>query len=441
MRFVQQDLPLDLLRPILDQLTDRRDLSSCALVNTSFHRAATPLLYSVLDSRAVPKTLVHHPSNTLNQRPELAQYVRHVAESGAVHRCYPNITQNTLQALSLCTNLRSMTWIDDYPLPGADALFLAFLTVVRTHPLRALTIRTHNDLGQKAWAQLTSLTGLRRISIWCLEGPPYLRWADRLRGTLTHLELGVSVFTYPCSELLSQLPLLQDIRLKGAPSNTIPTILTFLPNLRSLDTEYLMPGIPIPHRAQTEEIKPLSTLQHLTVRTMAMNLDGLWAWVIKLLPRPGLETFKLHAFTHTGLPRIPRAFLLDLATMQAGSLRHFIAADAEVTLPDIECLCDSFPLLETLQVCLVGAPDVNAIVVVVERAVNLKTLRLQVRYEAHQPTPKTNLTLEQARTWMQRSRLRVIGINSVVYTGKWILEEQALKFEAVAHVEADKWNT
>ncbi|KAJ7188834.1 hypothetical protein C8R46DRAFT_1055888 [Mycena filopes] len=440
MRFVQQDLPLDLLRPILEHLTDRHDLSSCASVNITFNRAATPLLYSVLDSRAVPKTLVYHPSNTLNQRPELAQYVQHVTESGAVHRCYPNLTQNTLHALSLCTNLRSMTWIDDYPLPGADALFLAFLDVVRTHPLRALTIRTHSDLGQMAWAQLTSLTGLRRISIWCLEGPPYLRWADQLRGTLTHLELGVSAFTYPCSELLSQLPLLQDIRLKGAPSNTIPTILTFLPNLRSLDTEYLIPGASIPN-AQSDEIQPLSTLQHLTVRTMAMNLDGLWAWVTDLLPRPGLEMFKLHSFTHTGLPRIPRSFLLDLATMQAGSLRHFIAADAEVTLPDIECLCNSFPLLETLQVCLTGASDVNTIAAAVERAVNLKTLRLQVRDDAQPPTPKTHLTLEQARTWMQHSLLRVIGINSVVYTGKWILEEQALKFEAVARVEADKWNT
>jgi hypothetical protein len=77
--------------------------------------------------------------------------------------------------------------------------------------------------------------------------------------------------------------------------------------------------------------------------------------------------------------------------------------------------------------------------------------------DAH-PLPK-DLTLAQARSWMLRdeaSQLRVIGVNSVVYTvgfviesyqslswfvfqGKWILEEQALKFEVVADVEGDKW--
>lgn len=74
---------------------------------------------------------------------------------------------------------------------------------------------------------------------------------------------------------------------------------------------------------------------------------------------------------------------------------------------------------------------------------------------------RRDFTLEQARSWMLRdesSMLRVIGINSVVYTvclsflryqlvaegflqGKWILEEHNLKFEVVADVAGDKWNT
>lgn len=53
--FIRQDLPLDLLRPILEQLTDRRDWNSCALVSKNFNRVAIPLLYSVLDSRVVSK--------------------------------------------------------------------------------------------------------------------------------------------------------------------------------------------------------------------------------------------------------------------------------------------------------------------------------------------------------------------------------------------------
>ncbi|KAJ7032750.1 hypothetical protein C8F04DRAFT_1211056 [Mycena alexandri] len=438
--FIRHDLPLDLLRPILEHLTERHDLSSCVLVNRNFNRVAIPLLYSVLDSRVVSKTLVYHPSTTLIKRPDLARYVLHVTETGAVHRGlrfrYPSITEDTLQALSLCTNLRSMTWIDDYPFPGSDAFFISFISVVRNHPLRSLTIRTHSDLGEKAWAELTTLTGLRKISIWCLEGPPYLLgngWA-RCAGIPNTLLLSV----------LSQLPLLQDIRLKGAPSNAIPTILTFLPNLRSLDTEFSGPS----NARLTPNRDKMATLQHLTVRTSSIDIMGpvqLWAWVTNLLPRPGLETFKLHAFTlHMGHTRIPRA------------LRHFIAGDAELILPDIECLCYKFPKLETL-VCLVVAPDVAA---------NLKTLRLQVQWIRNdaEPTPNdltleeqlqlpirndaeptpNDLTLEEARRWMlrdERSLLRTIGLNSVVYTGKWILEEQALKFEVVADVEGDKWNT
>ncbi|KAJ7125235.1 hypothetical protein C8R44DRAFT_840362 [Mycena epipterygia] len=467
-----QDLPLDLVRPILEQLTDRRDWNSCALVNKNFNRVAIPLLYSVLDSRVVSKTLVYHPSSTLNQRPELAQYVRHVTETGTVHRGlrprYPNITEDTLHALSLCTNLRSMTWIDDFRFPESDSFFLSFISVVRKHPLRSLTIRTHSDLGEEAWAQLTTLTGLRKISIWCLEGPPYLLgngWAERLRNTLTHLELGVSAFTYPCSELLSQLPLLQDIRLKGAPSNAIPTMLTFLPNLRSLDTEYLASG-PSNARLVLNQDK-MAVLRHLTVRTSSIDIMGplkLWVWIKTILPRPGLETFKLHAFTlHMGHTRIPQAFILDLALMQGDTLKHFIAGDAELTLPDLECLCHKFPKLETL-VCRVVAPDVNTIAAAVAKATNLKTIRLQVHWifspaELQLQLPLTNgqlkrrdFTLEQARSWMLRdesSMLRVIGINSVVHTivaegflqGKWILEEHNLKFEVVADVAGDKWNT
>lgn len=122
---------------------------------------------------------------------------------------YSKITEDTLHALSLCTNLRSMTWVGDFKrFSGSDSVFLSFLSVIRNHPLRSLTIRTHSDVGEEAWAELTKLTGLRKVSIWCLEGPPYLLgngWANRLRSTLTHLELGVSAFLYPCSECTSVL--------------------------------------------------------------------------------------------------------------------------------------------------------------------------------------------------------------------------------------------
>ncbi|KAJ7647776.1 hypothetical protein FB45DRAFT_208631 [Roridomyces roridus] len=448
-------LPLDLLYPILE-LADRHDWNSCALVSKSFNHAATPLLYSTLDSRVVSKSLVYHPSTTLNQRPELAQYVRHVTETGAVHRelrpHYPHITEDTLRALSRCINLRSVTWIDDFRFPGSDSFFLSLISVVQNHPLESLTIRTHSDLGDASWVQLTKLVGLRKISIWSLEGPPYLLskdWARQLCSTLTHLELGrcAGVPTTLLISVLSLLPLLEHIRLKGAPSNAIATILTFLPNLRTLDTEYLVSG-PANQRSIPNR-DDMATLRHLTVRTSSIDIMGpvkLWTWIQTILPRPGLETFKLHAFTlHMAHTCIPRTFILELALMQAGTLKHFMAGDAELSLIDVECLCHKFPRLETL-VCLVVAPDLGAIAAAVGRAVNLRTLRLEVHWihRENQQAPSVDLTLEQASSWMLRgenSLLRVIGINSVVYTGKWVFEDRAQRFQVVANVAGDRWNT
>lgn len=124
--FSSLDLPLDILPPILEQLSDRKDWHACALVNKIFNRIANPLLYRTLDSRVIstvsifiilslakfisgparlfaevycqwllyhpaiePSTdnifrqsLIHHPSTTLLKRPDLAQYVRHVTETG-----------------------------------------------------------------------------------------------------------------------------------------------------------------------------------------------------------------------------------------------------------------------------------------------------------------------------------------------------------------------
>ena len=48
-------LPLDVLPLILEHLTDRRDLCTCALLSRGFNHAATPLLYRTLDVRVVTR--------------------------------------------------------------------------------------------------------------------------------------------------------------------------------------------------------------------------------------------------------------------------------------------------------------------------------------------------------------------------------------------------
>jgi hypothetical protein len=53
--FNPQNLPADILPPILDHLVDRKDLNACSLVSWMFYRVATPLLYRTLDSRIASK--------------------------------------------------------------------------------------------------------------------------------------------------------------------------------------------------------------------------------------------------------------------------------------------------------------------------------------------------------------------------------------------------
>jgi hypothetical protein len=181
--------------------------------------------------------------------------------------------------------------------------------------------------------------------------------------------------------VLSQLPLLKDLRLKGAPANAILTILTFLPNLQSLDTEYLPSGsrsyqpryrrLKLPSNSDSEDDHnddhddpPCPVLRHLTVRTSSfdnLGLQNLWAWIRDIVPLTGLETFRLHAFSINGRTGIPRMFVLDLAALHGNTLKHFLVGEAQLTLQDIECICVKFPKLETLM-CSTSSPDVVSFV-------------------------------------------------------------------------------
>ncbi|GLB37833.1 putative F-box-like [Lyophyllum shimeji] len=467
--FALQDLPVDILPPILVQLSDRKDLHACALVSKVFNRAATPLLYQTLDSRIISRSVVHHPATTLLQRPQYAQYVRHVTETGAIHRGalprYAHITGDTLKALALCKNLESMTWVDDSS--TTDSVLLSFLAVVRVHPLREISIRSHSDIGSAVWSELITLTGLRKISIWCMEGPPRVLqgWSELLGSTLTHLELGRCAGVPPTIliSVLSQLPKLKDLRLKGAPAAAMPSILTCLPGLRSLDTEY--PGAYYHRRpsarATTDGISPpppFPALRELTVRTSSMDSDGptnLWSWIRELVPKPGLETFKLHAFVnnrdmgyHTGIPRI---FLLDLARVQKTSLKHFMVGDASLTLNGVAYLCSEFPNLETL-VCSTASPNIKTIAETISSAKNLQTLRLDVQWIPNDPSvDDTNFTVQHAKNLMLRtedSKLRAIAMGPTLYTGKWVLEEPKeegqggeLRFQVMPDFTKDRWQT
>ncbi|KAF5354921.1 hypothetical protein D9756_005665 [Leucocoprinus leucothites] len=546
------DLPLDILPIILEGLGSRQDFHACTLVNKTFNRIATPLLYRELNTRTIPQVRLltlysaslrepeantmrgrfspsgdtagsdlpfkpvwscegnptwswdrvafllalsndptspwepkglsplHHPSSTLLKRPHLAKYVRHITETGSVHRSlrsrFPTMMDDILRALSLCTNLRSLTWSDDSSI--ADDTLLSLIEVIRKHKhsLKKLTIRTHSDLGAEVWEQLNTLTGLRSISLWCMEGPPRVLqdWSEPLGPTLTHLELGRCAGVPPTIliTVLSHLPLLTSLRLKGAPANSIPTILTCLPNLRVLDTEYL----PSFREAKFPPPDQMPVLRSLTVRTHTIDTSGkLWSWIKDITPNPGLEKFKLPSFTMTGEIRsgsgsgtmVPRMFLLELAEVHGGSLKEFDIGNVELTMTDVRCVKSSFENLELIA-CAVAVPGVSAIRLMISGARNLHTIIFHVHWipddllavelekdallrrvpgaYAHMRR-RTTFTLEDAIDMMrtpENPNLRTIGIGRQQFVGKWVLVEGdngrgIPKFEVFTDRKADKW--
>lgn len=155
--------------------------------------------------------------------------------------------------------------------------------------------------------------------------------------------------------MLSHLPNLQSLRLKGAPSNSIPEILTVLPNLVSLDTEYF--GLLGINRYCDE---PVARLKELTVRTSTVDIQGpqhLWTWIRRLIPHTSLESLTLNTFSTQGDIQMPRMFLLDLAKIHSGTLNRFMIDTVQVTLEDLECLCTMFPRLEALSCSIAWCRD------------------------------------------------------------------------------------
>ncbi|XP_006461408.1 hypothetical protein AGABI2DRAFT_185661 [Agaricus bisporus var. bisporus H97] len=397
---VTDDLPFDILPIILQALSTRQDYLACTLVSKTFNRIATPLLYRELNSRAIPESPLHHPASTILKRPELAKYVRHVTETaGSVHRSlctrFPTMAGDILRALSLYTKLISFAWIDDSIETDNTLLSLIHVIRDRQHPLRELTIRTHSDLGTEVWSKLNTLTGLHSISLWCMEGPPRVLqgWSEPLGSTLSHLELGRCAGVPPTIlvTVLSHLPLLTNLRLKGAPATSIPTILTCLPNLQILDTEYL----PSFRTAQVPPPNQMPTLKSLIVRTNIVDTVGpgkLWTWIKDIVPNPGLEKLKLHAFTmnnsgyictgaagkmSSGGTMVSEMFLAKLAKLHGNCLREFDIGGVELTMSDIRYLKTSFAKLELLA-CAVAVPDVTAIQLMISGARKLHTLKLNV---------------------------------------------------------------
>lgn len=90
-----QDLPFDVLNPVLSQLSDNRDWHACALVNKTFCRVATPLLYRTLDSRIISKA-------SLWLRESSFHFLTNYTDSRTSSIVYPSSATSTCSLRSSC---------------------------------------------------------------------------------------------------------------------------------------------------------------------------------------------------------------------------------------------------------------------------------------------------------------------------------------------------
>ncbi|KAF7297975.1 hypothetical protein HMN09_01018400 [Mycena chlorophos] len=396
------------------------------LVDTKFHHVAQPLFYASLDARLVRPdlaiSLLHHP--------HLAKYVRHLTERGA-------ITHTTLAAISACTNLTSLTWIDDLPSsPHSPSAFsrnrnadtetraLISLAAQRTRlpHLSSLTLRTYNDLTPEAWTQLTAIPNLTRLSLWCFASLGNTWSSGLLAESLTHLELCVGALSSAdCISLFSGLPLLQDLRLKGAPSSIIPRILALLPALHTLDTDFMW------RRQSTENYQPHPAIQlrHLAVRTSTSTHERMYAWLDDL-GQP-TDSFRLQAFAFRTTHVVPSGFVRGLPS----TLREFMVGEAQLHPVDLQFLCQSMRGLERLE-CGLRTSEISVVQAAIQAGKKLREIKIFVE--------GIKLGLEQATEWMLgHENLRVIGVNSDVFKGTWVAGPALQVEEAI--VDGNRWGT
>jgi hypothetical protein len=167
---------------------------------------------------------IFDPVQTFSETPELLQYVRHAQATGppssshdrdcgsnssypgSIHKFGTKQFDDLLTALRKCKHLESFTWTEqadrlttqahEDPMAHsvADQSLRGVTRVLRELPITELTIR-NVGLSEEAWSELIKISGLKKLSLWCMEGQPRVLqgWSETLGSTLTHLELGVSV--------------------------------------------------------------------------------------------------------------------------------------------------------------------------------------------------------------------------------------------------------
>jgi hypothetical protein len=426
-----KDLPLDILPCILSFMTDRRDCYAACLVNRTFNHIATPLLYDSIDATTSKTGELVHPSSTLLNRPELATFVHQVQEDRSFI-----MSTDFPKALRLCVNLRSASWFDDGPSDFNASALVTFLSIMRDLPhVEELRIRSRTELPAYAWEELRQLCGLKSVSIWTLEGPPPILqgWVENMAGSLTKLELGRCAGVPPTLLIgvCMRLPLLQELTIKGVSSGSLATLISYLPNLTSLDTDLIHSSV------MRKPPQPLPSLTKLNVRLSlikTLEKDDWWNMMSILSPTRDSASSLVElaldskSVTWGTVSRLWPPWIMELGERQRrvpggqAVLEKLLIECVELSVDSVELIVTNFPALKELR-CTVASSDLASMKTVFSRAQGLSVLQMNfhqvfvVTAERQRPT----FTIEDAREMMQSSLLRLLIVGGITYQGQWAL--------------------
>jgi hypothetical protein len=154
----------------------------------------------------------------------------------------------------------------------------------------------------------------------------------------------------------SRIPQLRSLIFTHATSRTVLKCLMPLPNLQALDVWYLGD-----YQSFDDLSAPPARLQELAIRTDESPDNGLWKWIERLVPYPNtLEHLKICNSPDPELgtlPTVPLTFLRTLAKLHSATLRHVVLDGLELPIESFKLVCDSFPVLESLE-CGVHSKDI-----------------------------------------------------------------------------------
>lgn len=162
------------------------------------------------------------------------------------------------------------------------------------------------------------------------------------------------------TNVFSDLRKLRFLRLRTLPSNLILHVISLLPALRTLDTDF-HPVSGSVHYSIKPESMPL--LESLTIHASFMEKGavwGLWQWIEMIAPKCSLRRFTLHSRLSPTEESVPRAFVFFLARIHGEVLTHFQTQSNPISIDDVTYLCDQCPMLQNL-LCLIATSSFDSV--------------------------------------------------------------------------------